>query len=128
MARKSKTPRYDDAVAWLAQAKKGETFEFWRGQFAKACKTPEQNISNAERRKHQADARAAKKAGLPKPKLPDPYKSVRADARALEEFVDYWELRGLVETSITVVDERTRSYTITCLIQRNGLAAVRARR
>jgi hypothetical protein len=127
MSRKSKTPHYDAAVAWLGQAKKGEVYVYWRGHLDRACNTPEQNMSNAERRNHQAACRAARKNKTTLPKPPDPFKPIRADARAVREWAEHQEIRGLVDLK-TIVHDKRRVYEMKCIVQRNGLAAVRARR
>jgi len=124
---KSKTPKLDAAKSWLSQAKKGERYEFWRGNLERACNTPEQNMSNQERRDHQAAVKAARRAKKPLPLPPDPYAKVRADARDLQEFVEHQEVRGLVEIRVTVLTKFDQRYEMVCLVQRNGLSAVRAR-
>jgi len=124
----AKTPKTDAAVAWLAQARKGEVYTCWRGLLERACNTPEQNMSNQERRDHQAACRAAKKAKKPLPKPPDPFKSVRNDARALLDFIEQQELRGLVELKTVVMSKDERVYELRCRVQRNGLKAVRDRK
>jgi len=130
MAARSKTPKLDAAVAWLAQAKKGERMEVWRGHLDRACATPESNMSNAQRRAHQAASRKARKLGKPRPDPPDPYAKVRDEARLMIEWLERNELRGLIEIKITVMDakQHDRIYEVECAVQRNGLAAVRARR
>lgn len=130
MGTRSKTPKLDAAVAWIAQAKKGERMEVWRGHLDRACATPESIMSNAQRRSHQAAARKARKLGKPRPNPPDPYAKVRDEARAMLEWLDRNELRGLIEIRITVMDaaKHDRLYEVECIVQRNGLAAVRARR
>lgn len=119
---------YDAAVAWLGQAKKGERFTYWRGRLDRACNTPEQNMSNAERREHQASCRAARKSKTDPPLPPDPFKRVREDARKLLDWVEQQELHGLVELKTIVLSKDHRVYEMACLVQRNGLAAVRARK
>lgn len=127
MAKKTKTPRHDAATVWLKTCRKGESHVFWVGEFARALRTPEQNMSNEERRLHSQACKSAKKSGTPKPKIKDPYKAIRADAKAVEELVDHWTLRGLIETKITLEAEE-RIYEMVCVVQRNGLRAVRERR
>lgn len=122
------TPRTDAAVEWLASAKKGEVFTCWRGLLERACNTPEQNMSNQERRDHQAACRAARKAKRELPKPPDPFKDVRDDARALTEFIEHQQLRGLIELKTIVMSKTERVYELRCLVQRNGLTAVRKRK
>lgn len=124
----SKTPKTDAAVKWLASAKKGETYTFWQGHLERACNTPENNMSRAERAEHQVACRAAKKAKKPLPKPPDLYKGVRNDARAMQEFVDAQELRGLIAIKIIVRTTFDRTYIMECIVQRNGLKAVRDRK
>lgn len=128
MAHPKITPRSDAAVAWLAQAKKGDVYTCWRGQLERACRTPEQNMSNQERRDHQAACRAARKAKLPVPRPPDPFKDIRDDARSLTEFIEQQSLRGLIEMKTIVLTPTERVYELRCKVQRNGLSAVRKRK
>ncbi len=122
-----KTPLLNAAKAWLSQAKKGECFVFFKGNLQRVCNTAESNMSNAERREYAQACKAAKKAKQPKPKAPDPYARMRPDARALVEFTEAQELRGLVEIRVIVMDRKTKHHEMVCLIQRNGLRGVRAR-
>lgn len=126
--KKSETPLLDAAKAWVAQANKGECFTYFRGNIVRSMQTPEQNMSNAERREHTAACKAAKKAKQPKPAPPDPYAHEREDARQLTEFIERQELRGVVETRIVVMSRSVKHYEIECIVQRNGLPGVRARR
>lgn len=103
--------------------------EVWRGHLDRACNTPEANMSNAQRRAHQAACRRARKAGKKRPNPPDQYAKVREEARLMIDWLERNELRGLLEVRITVMDakQHDRIYEVECLVQRNGLAAVRAR-
>lgn len=127
MSKKSKTPRHDAAEEWLKSARMGETFVFWRGELARALRSPEQNMSNEQRREHSIACKVAKKQGWKKPAIPDPYAKVREDAMAVERLIDHWTYRGLIETAITL-ERDERVYTMKCIVQRNGLAAVRNRK
>lgn len=124
----SKTPKTDAAREWLACAKKHESIVYWRGRLDRACNTPEANMSNAERRDHSAKVKAAKRAGVRAPRIPDPYKHEREDARQIIELVEQAELRGLVELRTVVFGRHDHVYEMTCIVQRNGLAAVRNRK
>lgn len=126
MPKKSTTPRRDAAEEWLKSARKGETFVFWRGELSRALRTPEQNMSNEERRRHTAACRLARAEGRKPPPIRDLYAKVREDAFAVEELIDRWTYRGLIETSISL-ERDERVYTMKCIVQRNGLAAVRNR-
>lgn len=125
---KSSTPRTDAAEAWLSQARKGDVFTYWRGNLERTCRTPEQNMSNQERRDHQAACRAAKKANKQPPRPPDHYKDERPDARKIVEWADRQELRGLIETRVVCISKDERVYEAECLVQRNGLSSIRKRK
>jgi len=111
----------------MGQAIKGETLAYFRGVLERACNTPEQNMSRQERAAHTAACKAAKKAKQPKPLPPDPYADIRDDARKLVEFAEDQELRGLVELRKITMGKGDFLYEMTCLVQRNGLKAVRDR-
>lgn len=93
---------------------------------------PEQRMSRAERAKYEAERKRArvkaKREGtkVNMPPIPEPYKRIRPDVMALWEKMEHHELRGLTEIKI-VVQGVLREYRVYMLVQRNGLAAVRAR-
>lgn len=122
-----KTPRLDAAISWLAQAKKGEVYTYWRGHLERACSNPEALMSNTARRDHLNAVKRAKNKGEPAPKRPDPYKEVRHDARAIFEWAEHQDVRGLVELRCIVLSKAERVYEMTCIVQRNGLRPVQMR-
>lgn len=131
----SRNPLLRKAERWLGQAQKGETFEFWRGaDIRRVMMTPEERMTNSQRKAHSEACKAAreeaKRTGkkAKRIKIPDEFEDVKDNLIELFEFVEYHELRGLVETKCIVVGSTgTRVYEMTCMIQRNGLKAVRDR-
>lgn len=123
----SETPKLDAAAAWLAQAKKGEVFIYWDGHLERACANPEANMSALQKLDYSATVKAYKKAGKTPPDRPDLYKAVRVDARAIAQWSESQENRGLVELRCVVMGKARRIYEMECKVQRNGLQTVRAR-
>lgn len=120
-------PKYDAAVAWLAQANKGESFVYFKGNMSRTMQTAEQNMSNTERRAHAVACKVARKAKKPVPRPPDPDADKRADARRLDEWIARQELRGVISLRIVVMSRWVKHYEMECIVQRNGLPGVRAR-
>lgn len=122
------------AMAWLAGARKGESFDYFRGDITRVMMTPEEAMTNEQRRQHSITCQrirvANKRDGGKRrpPPIPDRWRLVRPDLTDLLEIVDRAEVRGLVTLSVTVIGKADRIYTMTCAIQRNGLAAVRERK
>lgn len=126
-------PYTEAARAWLATARKGETFEYFRGDISRILMSPEECMTNAQRRAHSQVCERIRKdnkrtgAKTRPPPIPDRYERERPDVVELMEDVDRAEVRGLIELSVVAIDKETRIYIMTCTVQRNGLRAVRER-
>lgn len=119
--------------AWIACAKKGETHVAFVGApMDRIAQPPEQRMTKAERQVYEAKRKkareTAKKNGTKPiyPSLPEPYKRIRPDVMALQERIEAHELKGLIGLKV-IVRGALRHYECIMLVQRNGLAAVRAR-
>lgn len=122
------------ANQWLGQAKKGERFVYYRGAPIKqVLRSPEQRLTKEERDKFRTERRlirelAALNGVKPKyPPTPDPHRRIRADVAALVELVEHHKFRGLIDVQEIVYGDNDHAYEMVCLIQRNGLKAVRDR-
>lgn len=120
--------------AWIAQAKKGERFEYFRGpSIDRILMTPEQRMTKQQRAEREImlkiERAKAKKDGkkFRAPPVPDEFKEIKPDVMALVELVEGYELRGLVDLRCIVLSAGVRSYEMSMNIQRNGLPGVRAR-
>lgn len=134
MFRSKPGPLCKAAEEWLAQAFKGETYEYYRGpSIERVAMSAEQQLSPRERelyQKRRDKERAAATAEGRKPeriKLVDRYKTIRPDVMALAEKVDHWDITGLVASRVIILQNGVRAYQMTVLVQRNGLIGVRKR-
>ena len=129
-----KGPLCAAAEEWIAQAVKGERFEYFRGPIIeRVLMTPEQRMTKQQRAEREVmlkiERAKAAKAGkkFKAPDVPDEFFDIKPDVMALVELMERWEHRGLVNLRTIVLSPAERSYEMVMMLQRNGLRSVRAR-
>lgn len=118
----------DKFLTWFASAQKGEFFECFRGNLEDAAVSwaEFQNLRGKQRHRNKVKAARAKGIELPKPH--DPYGGIRLQARALYEALESAQMKGAIRLDrIVLTGPDDMLYVAHCLVQRNGLKAVRER-